>query len=166
MIADSLLPEFDHEMATTRAHLARTPFQHLDWKPHPKSMTLGRLAAHLAELPSWVAMTMQQTELDIDPPGGTKYVSPVFPSVDAMLASFDAHVKAGRAAIAAAADKDFMVPWSLKGGGKTFFTMPRIAVHRSFVMNHLIHHRGQFTVYLRLNGVSVPQSYGPTADES
>jgi uncharacterized damage-inducible protein DinB len=165
-IADSLLAEFDQEMATTRKHLERTPAQHADWKPHPKSMSLGGLAIHIAELSSWVKSSMTQTELDLNPPGGPAYVSPKFQSVPALLALFDEQVKAGRAAIAAASDKDFMVPWSLKNGGTVYFTMPRIAVIRSFVMNHLIHHRGQFTVYLRLKDVPVPQTYGPTADEA
>ena len=164
-IAQSLLPEFDQEMATTRKHLERTPAAQSDWKPHPKSMSLGGLAIHLAELPSWVKSTMTATELDLNPPGGSSYVSPKFQSVPALLALFDEHVKSGRAAIAAASDKDFQVPWSLKSGGAVFFTMPRIAVLRSFVLNHLIHHRGQYTVFLRLRDVPVPQSYGPTADE-
>ena len=165
-IADSLLAEFDQEMATTRKHLERTPAQHADWKPHAKSMALGALAAHLAEVPSWIAAILTRTELDLNPPGGPAYASPKFESVPKLLAFFDEQVKAGRAAIAVTVDKDFMVPWSLKSGGAVYFTMPRIVVMRSFVMNHLIHHRGQFTVYLRLKDVPVPQTYGPTADEA
>ena len=165
-IAESLLPEFDQEMTVTRKHLERTPAAHADWKPHAKSMTLGGLAVHIAEVPSWITSTLARTELDLNPPGGPAYVSPKFQSVPALLALFDDHVKRGRAAIVAASDKDFMVPWSLKSGGTVFFTMPRIAVIRSFVMNHMIHHRGQFTVYLRLKDVAVPSSYGPTADET
>ena len=163
-IAQSLLPEYDQEMATTRKHLALTPFAHTDWKPHPKSMSLGALAFHLAEVPSWTAMTLRQTEIDMSPVGGPPYTPPNFANVEALLASFDACVKDGREALAAAKDADFMVPWSLKAAGETFFTLPRIAVLRSFVMNHMIHHRGQYTVYLRLKDVAVPQSYGPTAD--
>ena len=111
-IAQSLLPEFDHEMATTRKVLAAVPEGKNDWKPHPKSMTLGRLAGHVAELPP-----------------------------------------------------DFMVPWTLKAAGHTIFTMPRIAVVKSFMLNHTIHHRAQLGVYLRLNDVAVPGCYGPSADE-
>jgi uncharacterized damage-inducible protein DinB len=165
-IAESLLPEFDQEVATTRKHLERTPAAHADWKPHAKSMSLGGLAVHLAELLTWASMTLKHTEFDLNPPGGKSYTSPKFQSVPALLALFDENVKQARAAIAATSDKDFMVPWSLKSGGQTYFTMPRIAVVRSFVMNHLIHHRGQFSVYLRLKDVPVPQTYGPTADET
>ena len=164
-IAESLLPEFDQEMATTRKHLERTPAQHADWKPHPKSMSLGGLAVHLTEVLYWLQTTLKQTEFDMNPSGGPAYTSPKFQSVPALLASFDESVKNARPTLAAASDKDFMVPWSLKSGGTTHFTMPRIAVVRTFVMNHLIHHRGQFSVYLRLKDVPVPQTYGPTADE-
>lgn len=165
-IAQSLLPEYDHEMATTRKHLERIPFHRWDWKPHEKSMTLGALASHLAEVPSWTAGTMQGTEWDLSPEDGPAYAPPTFPSVADLLASFDQQVKDGRAALAAAKDADFMVPWSLKAAGEALFTMPRIGVIRTWVLNHLIHHRGQFTVYLRLNGVPLPQTYGPSADES
>ncbi|MBK7352150.1 MAG: DinB family protein [Gemmatimonadetes bacterium] len=163
-IAQSLLPEYDHEMATTRTHLERAPFADWAWKPHAKSMTLGALASHLVEVPSWVPPTLTRTELDLNPPGGPAYTSPTFASVAALLAAFDANAKQGRAALAATSDADFMVPWSLKSGGQVLMTMPRIAVMRSFVMNHLIHHRGQFTVYLRLRDVPLPQTYGPSAD--
>lgn len=163
-IAQSLLPEYDHEMATTRAHLERAPYGDWAWKPHAKSMTLGGLASHLVEVPSWVPPTLTRTELDLNPPGGPAYTSPTFASVAELLAAFDANVKQGRAALAATSDADFMVPWSLKSGGQVLMTLPRIAVMRSFVMNHLIHHRGQFTVYLRLRDVPLPQTYGPSAD--
>jgi len=164
-IAQSLLPEYDHEMATTRKHLERSPFNRWDWKPHEKSMTLGALASHLAELPSWTAGTMLHPEWDMSPKDGPAYAPPSFKSVAELLASFDQQVKEGRAALAAAKDADFMVPWSLKAAGVAFFTMPRIGVIRTWVLNHMIHHRGQFTVYLRLNGVPLPQTYGPSADE-
>lgn len=165
-IAASLLPEYDHEMAITRKHLERTPFAELGWKPHPKSMSLGQVAVHLAELPSWTAVTMKETALDMSPPGGSGYKPPEFDSVDALLAHFDRHVSEGRASIAAAKDADFQVPWTLKAGTFEIFTLPRLAVLRTWVMNHIIHHRGQYTVYLRLNEVPLPQTYGPSADES
>ncbi len=164
-IAQSLLPEYDHEMATTRKYLERTPLAQKDWKPHPKSMALGQLAGHLSELPSWMVATLTRTELDLNPPGGTGYTPPKLTTVEALVASFDGHVKAGREALAAAGDADFMVPWALKSAGATIFSMPRIAVLRGFVMSHMIHHRGQFSVYLRLRDVLVPSSYGPSADE-
>ncbi|MES1243327.1 MAG: DinB family protein [Acidobacteriota bacterium] len=165
-IKDSILPEYDHEMATTRKLLERVPEDKKDWQPHPKSMTLGRLSQHLATLPNWVNATMGQTELHMNPPGGPAYTPPEFESTASALATFDEHVKAGREAIAAAEDKDFMVPWTFKNAGHTIFTMPRVAVLRSFVTNHIIHHRGQLSVYLRLNDVPVPSIYGPSADES
>lgn len=163
-IAQSLLPEYDHEMATTRTHLAALPFAQKDWKPHAKSMSLGALAFHLVEIPSWIGPTLTRTELDMHPVGGPPYVPPSFESAAAMLAAFDTVVTSGRAALAATTDADFMVPWSLKSAGQVLLTMPRIAVIRSFVMNHMIHHRGQYSVFLRLKDVPVPQSYGPTAD--
>jgi uncharacterized damage-inducible protein DinB len=165
-IADALLAEFDQEMATTRKHLERVPAKDADWKPHAKSMTLGALAAHVAEVPSWIKGILTQAELDFNPPGGPAYASPTFESTPKLLAFFDEQVQQARAAIAATSDKDFQATWTLKSGGAAFFTTPRIAVMRSFVLNHLYHHRGQLTVYLRLRNVPVPQTYGPTADES
>jgi uncharacterized damage-inducible protein DinB len=164
-IAQSILPEFDHEMASTRKLLERTPGQDAAWKPHPRSYTLGQLAMHVAMIPSWLGPTLQQTELDIAPAGEPPHTTPAFESTSAMLALLDKNVRDGRAALAAAKDPDFMVPWSLKSGGQTVFTIPRIAVVRSFVMNHHIHHRGQLTVYFRLRNVPLPAIYGPTADE-
>lgn len=165
-IKESVLPEFDHEMKTTRRLLERIPEQSAGWKPHAKSMSLGHLGVHLAQLPMWGALTMKQTELDMSPPGGPAYKTPDFESTAAVLAAFDEHVRQAREAIAAASDADFMVPWTLKNAGQTIFTMPRVVCLRSFVVNHLIHHRGQLSVYLRLNDVPVPSIYGPSADEA
>jgi len=165
-IAHSILPEFDHEVATTRRLLERTPAEQAGWKPHEKSMSLGRLALHLGEIPGWGTATMTLTEFDMSPPGGAPYAPPVFESVAQLLAMYDANVAAARAALAAASDADMMVGWSLKNAGHTVFTLPRIAVLRSFVLSHLIHHRGQYSVYLRMTGVAVPSIYGPSADES
>ena len=163
-IAQSLLPEFDHEMATTRSLLERVPEDKASWTPHHKSMPLGRLSMHLANLPVWAVMTLNQTELDINPPGGPGYQQPSFTTRKALLDTFDTNVKTARAAIVETPDADFMVPWTLKDGGHVTLTMPRIAVLRSFVMNHQVHHRGQLSVYLRLNEVPLPMMYGPTAD--
>lgn len=165
-IKDSILPEYDHEMATTRKVLERVPEDKKDWQPHAKSMSLGRLSQHLATLPGWVMATMKQTELHMNPPGGPPYSPPEFESKAAALALFDQNVREGREAIVAAEDAEFMVPWTFKSGGHTVFTLPRVAVLRSFVTNHIIHHRGQLSVYLRLNDVPVPSIYGPSADES
>ncbi len=163
-IAQSMLPEFDHEIATTRTLLERVPGDKAAWKPHPKSTALGRLSMHIAELPQWVAATLRQTEIDVNPVEGPGFVSTPFESTPAMLAAFDANAKAARAVLETTPDADFFVPWSLKDAGKVTFTMPRVAVLRSFVMNHIVHHRGQLSVYLRLNDVPLPNIYGPTAD--
>jgi uncharacterized damage-inducible protein DinB len=163
-IAQSFLPEFDHEMATTRTLLERVPADKAAWKPHPKSTGLGRLAMHIAELPQWVSGTLRQTELDVHPVDGPGFVATPFSSTPALLQTFDANAKAAREVLAATADPDFFVPWSLKNAGKVQFTMPRVAVLRGFVLNHIVHHRGQLSVYLRLNDVPLPSIYGPTAD--
>lgn len=164
-LAQSLLPEFDHEMATTRKLLARTPEDRQDFKPHPKSMSLAALALHLATLPTWGSATMTRTEFDANPVGGPPFPRPEWAGRDALLATFDAAVRGARDAIASASDADLMVPWALKNAGTTIFSLPRIAVLRSFVLSHTIHHRGQFSVYLRLLDVAVPSIYGPSADE-
>jgi uncharacterized damage-inducible protein DinB len=164
-ISDSLLPEYDHEMANTRKVLERVPHDKLDWKPHPKSFAFGALAAHVATMPGWGSLTMQQEAFDYAPPGGPAYETPTFASNKELLDTFDKGVTEARAAFVAADDSKFLAPWTLMAGGKTLFTMPRIAVVRSFVMNHIIHHRAQLGVYLRLNDIAVPAVYGPTADE-
>ena len=164
-IRDALLPEFDHEMATTRRLLERVPAGKNDWRPHPKSMPLGRLATHLAEVPGWGVHTMTATELDLAPPPGQEVKRAILGTTAEMVALFDKNVQDARAALAAADDSAFMVGWSLKSGPRVIFTQPRAAVIRSFVMSHLIHHRAQLGVYLRLLDIPLPSSYGPTADE-
>lgn len=163
-IAASLLPEFDQEMVTTRNLLAVVPDGKTDWKPHPKSMPLGYMSVHIATLPSWATNVVKQTELDFAPAGGKPWVMPEFESSKRNLEKFDAGVREARAALESIPDADWMETWSLKRGGQALFSMPRIAVYRSFFMNHLIHHRGQLSVYLRLNEVPLPSIYGPTAD--
>ncbi len=164
-INQALLPEFDHEMATTRKALERVPEGKFAWKPHPKSMTLGRLASHVAEIPGWGMMTVERDSVDIAPPGAPPQTGASLSSRKEILELFDKNVAAARAAMAGAGDDHLMKPWSLLSGGKTVLSMPRVAVWRSFVMNHLIHHRAQLGVYLRLNDVPVPSTYGPSADE-
>lgn len=166
-LRDGILGEFDHEMANTRKTLERVPEGKPDFKPHVKSMTLARLAGHVAELPGWAKETILQDSLDlksgahVDPASA----SLVMTSRKQLLEEFDKRAAAGRAAIAGVTDEQLMKPWSLLSGGRTIFTLPRIAVLRGFVMNHLIHHRAQLGVYLRLNNVAVPSIYGPSADE-
>ena len=164
-IRDALLPEFDTEMASTRKVLERVPVEKADYKPHAKSGSLGWLAWHVADLPHWVVETIHKDELDFAPPGAPRPTPPKVDSREKLLASFDQKVAAARAAIAGADDAHLAKSWTLKAGGHTIFTMPRAAVLRSFVMNHLIHHRAQLGVYLRLNDVPVPGMYGPSADE-
>jgi uncharacterized damage-inducible protein DinB len=166
-IAESLLPEFDHEMASTRKALERVPEDKLAWKPHERSMTLGRLASHVAELPGWASEMAGEDFFDVAPPDGqSKYRALNAGSRQEILDAFDAGVREARGRIAAIGDDAMGAPWSLKRGGETLFTQPRASVLRSWLLNHVIHHRGQLTVYLRLTGTPVPSIYGPSADES
>jgi uncharacterized damage-inducible protein DinB len=164
-LAENLLPEFDHEMENTRKTLERIPMDKPDWKPHEKSMPMGRLAVHVATLPGWAEFTINQNELDIAPVGGPPFEMPKAGSQKELLALFDESAAKARTAIAKAGDEHLMKPWSLLAGGKNIFTMPRVAVLRGMVMNHIIHHRAQLGVYLRLNDIPVPAIYGPSADE-
>jgi uncharacterized damage-inducible protein DinB len=164
-ITHTILPEFDHEMANTRKTLERVPDDKFSWKPHEKSMTLGGLSTHLANIPSWTAQTFDRTELDVAPPGSPPYRLEEAKSTADLLEAFDKNVTSARAALEAATDEQWKVKWSLLMTGKTIFTLPRTAVMRGFVMNHLIHHRAQLGVYLRLLDVPVPSIYGPSADE-
>jgi uncharacterized damage-inducible protein DinB len=161
----ALLPEFDHEMANTRKTLERIPEDKLGWKPHEKSMTMGRLSGHIAELPGWAAFTINQDSIDIAPVGAPPQQGATAKSRQEALDMFDAKVAEARKAIAGASDEQLMKPWTLLSGGKSIMTMPKIAVLRGFVMNHTIHHRAQLGMYLRLNDILVPALYGPSADE-
>lgn len=163
-IKDALLPEYDHEMATTRRMLDRVPEADFAWKPHDKSMALGQLAGHLANLPVWCSWTLGATSLDLGALGNDPRAR-MPASRSALLKEFDDKVAAARALLANATDPELLTPWTLKRGDHEIFTLPRISAIRSFVMNHMIHHRGQLSVYLRLRGVALPPIYGPTADE-
>jgi uncharacterized damage-inducible protein DinB len=162
----ALLGEFDHEMASARKTLERVPDDKFDWKPHAKSMSMGGLTAHIAMIPSWAKMTMETQQFDVNPPGGQPVAQPQLKTRAEALAFFDKGVPEARAAIAAATDDAMMQPWSLLNGGKPVFAMPRVAVLRSMIMNHMIHHRAQLGVYLRMNDLPVPAIYGPSADET
>ena len=163
-IGQSILPEFEHEMAGTRKVLEQVPDDKLDWKAHPRMNTIGWVSAHLVEIASWTEGTLTQTSWDVNPVGGEPYQSPVATSRAQLLADFDAAVAAGKKAIAATSDAEYMKEWSLLSGGQAIFTMPRVAVVRTFILNHLIHHRAILTVYLRLNDIAVPGLYGPSGD--
>jgi uncharacterized damage-inducible protein DinB len=163
-IAETLLPEFDHEMANTRRMLEAVPAADADWRPHPKSYSLGDLAAHIARLPLWGRYTLEQPELDLGAPANAALARSRFTTTPELLEQFDRNVREARAAVAAASDADMGESWALKNAGTTIFSMPRAAVLRGFVLSHMIHHRGQLSVYLRLRDVPLPALYGPTAD--
>lgn len=161
-LIDLLLPEFDREMGLTRRVLERVPDGKFDFKPHPTSRSLGQVAEHLTEMPYWTTATMTQAGIDgMQKPDG--YQVPVTRA--ALLALFDANLKTGRANLVGKTDGEFNAPWTLRAGGKEIFTMPKIAVIRNFVLNHMIHHRGQVAVYLRMLEVKVPSIYGPSGDD-
>lgn len=158
-IGEALVPEFDQEMAITRRVLERVPSEKGEWKPHPKSFPLAHLAQLVATMPGWLPRIVADTHIDLAAGGGYSYESTA-----TLLSQFDALVAAARASLLAAKDEDFDVSWSLKMGEQVLMTLPRSVVVRQTI-NHLVHHRGQLTVYLRLLDVPVPSVYGPTADE-
>jgi len=163
-IAHSLLPEFDYEAATTRKLLERVPADKVDFKPHPKSFALGPLSLHIVNLLNWFKMTVTVDELDLHPPGGEPWKSPGYESPEATVRQFDEDVEKARAILAAMPDEAFSQTWTLKYQGATVFALPRSAALRTYVFNHLVHHRGQLSVYLRMCDVPLPEMYGPTAD--
>ncbi len=160
-IKDGLLAEFDHEIGTTRRLLERVPDDKLTWKPHPRSMSLGGLATHLSNLPHWGRTILSDTSFDLAgaPPNLEEKASRA-----EILAAFDAATKEARASLDKT-DSELTSPWTLKRGGQEIFTLPRVAAFRTFVLYHVVHHRGQLSVYLRLNDIPVPAIYGPSADE-
>jgi uncharacterized damage-inducible protein DinB len=160
-IRDALLADFDHEMGTTRRLLERVPDDRLSWKPHAKSMSLGALATHLANLPHWGGTILADASFDLadGPPTAAEMGSRA-----EIVAAFDATCKETRARMDRT-DAEYQSPWTLKRAGQQVFSVPRVAAFRSFVLHHSIHHRGQLSVYLRLNDVAVPAIYGPSADE-
>jgi uncharacterized damage-inducible protein DinB len=160
-IAQTLLPEFDQEMANTRLILERVPDGKFDYKPHEKSMTLGRLAAHTCEIPSYVSATLRVERMDFT--GEEKPFSPT--ARKELLEAFDKYVAESREMLSKATDEELMKNWTLTFKGQQIFSMPRADVLRTMVMSHLIHHRAQLGVYLRLNNVEIPGMYGPSADE-
>jgi uncharacterized damage-inducible protein DinB len=163
--AEALLPEFDQEMANTRKVLERVPDDKLDWQAHPKSHTIGWNANHLADIPHWMVAVLTTTELDIAPVGGEPYASPKLTSRQAILDLFDKNVADARKALTEVKDGDVGSPWTLSQGGKPIFTLPRAAMIRGYILNHIIHHRAHLCVYLRLNDIPVPGMYGPSGDE-
>ncbi|MGZ4842461.1 MAG: DinB family protein [Candidatus Angelobacter sp.] len=160
-LSNAILPEFDHEMANTRRSLERVPEDKLSFKPHTKSMTMGALATHLATINQWAEAIVGLDSFDVSTAPPTTELK----SRAEVLAAFDKNTATARKAIADSTDAHLLKPWTLKAGSNTVFTLPRVAVVRSFLLNHSIHHRAQLGVYLRLNDVAVPSIYGPSADE-
>jgi len=165
-IGQSLLAEFDEEMKNTRKTLERVPDEKWNWKPHDKSGTVGWLASHVATMVDWLPTTLKTEELDYAPVGGPAYQPPKIENRKELLAEFDKNVSAARAALADVSDAEIMKNWKLLAGGQQIFNMPRVACIRGMVLNHLIHHRAQLTVYFRLLNIAVPGLYGPSADET
>jgi len=163
MIAEGLLAEFDQETAVTRRLLERAPVAAFAWAPHPKSFTLGALATHLSRIPSWGERILTQPGYDLVTDRNA--TAPVLATPADVLEAFDRAVTAVRVLLTALSDAELTAPWQLTRHGEVLFAAPRIAAFKAFVVNHLVHHRGQLSVYLRLQDVSVPPMYGPTADE-
>jgi uncharacterized damage-inducible protein DinB len=161
-ISNSLIPEVENEAATARKCLERIPADKFSWKPHEKSMQFGRLASHISEMFLWTKHTLEDGGIDF----ATMDYKPFEPkSTEELLEHFDNAVAETLATLRNTSDETYMEPWTMRNGEQVYFTMPKIAVMRSFVMNHIIHHRGQLSVYLRLNDIPVPSLYGPSADE-
>ena len=164
-MAQTILEHFTTVMAGARKALERVPFGRAEWAPHEKSMTMGRLAGHIAEAPGWGLSILATDELDMAPPDGGGYTPPTFESLDDILAAFDKNVSGVEATLPGLTDEALAEHWSLKSGGQEVLGGPRGTLFGNMVTNHVIHHRGQLTVYLRLCDVPVPGMYGPSADE-
>jgi len=164
-IAAALLPEFDHEMDGCRRTLERIPGDQFEFRPHPRSMTLGRLANHLASVPGWLVQAMESTQRDFVDPEDAAREPLAATTPQAVLALFERSARAAREVLEGASDADLAVPWTGRSHGRVVFTLPRLVVYRQFILNHMIHHRAQLAVYLRLLDRPVPALYGPTADE-
>lgn len=161
-MVDALLPEFDREMAVTRKVLERVDESRFGWQPHERSMSLGRLASHVAEVPQWGRTILDDPEFDLV---DSAHEHTAHGTLADLLTGFDELVLAVRARLASKTDAELMSTWTFKHNGQELFGMPRAAAWRSLIMSHLIHHRGQLSVYLRLTGSAVPGIYGPSADE-
>jgi uncharacterized damage-inducible protein DinB len=160
----ALVAELQHESANTRKILERLPSDRFSWQPHDKSMTLIQLASHISEIPGmFVAQAIQDDELDF---ATSRYTPPVLENTEALLAFFEENLTRAVAALQSATEEALNQVWTMRQGETVFASMPRKIVIRNLGLNHLIHHRGQLSVYLRLAGLPVPGMYGPSADES
>ena len=165
-LGELLLSEIEEEIIASRSVIERVPEDKFDWRPHERSMPLGRLATHLAELLMWATKAIELDELDIAPPGAPPKTPAIADSVPEILAMLEEQASAIRATLPTISDEELMKPWTLKAGGRDIMTHTKYEIVRRFVINHLVHHRGQLTVCLRLTGVMVPSTYGPSADEN
>ncbi len=163
-VAKHILFDFDHEMATTRTLLERVPDDAASWKPHPKSTSLGGLAVHIASLARWTESVARLPEIDFAGPSAAELRPAPFESTRQVLDMFDKGIAAGRAAIADSSDGAMKETWVLRAGPRVIVELPRAGALGTFVIHHIIHHRGQLSVYLRLRDVALPSIYGPTAD--
>ncbi len=161
-ISSALIAEMQQEADVARKCLERVPADKFGWTPHEKSMAFGKLAVHIAEMFSWTAVTLQQSELDF---AKFDYKPPEPSTNEELLEFFDKNVAEAMDVLRNTADETYMEDWTMRNGEQVYFTMPKITTMRSFVLNHIIHHRGQLSVYLRLNDIAVPSIYGPSADE-
>ena len=165
LVRDTLLPEFDHEMAMTRLALERAatvPPDALDWRPHSRSFTFGELATHLSQIPKWGISILTKDFHDL---ADTRPDRTALASIGLVIETLDAHVRDVRAALLEMTDGHLLQPWALRRGGRLVLSVPRVSALRGFVVRHMVHHRGQLTVYLRMHDVPLPPLYGPTADE-
>ena len=158
---DAILTELSAEAATTRRLLERVPVQHLTWKPHDKSMSMGRLATHIAEIPGWVSTFLDTDGFDV---GASRHTPQIAGTVPELLTMFDKNVPMAETAIRRQTPDKLSAMWRITKQGQVLLEMPRMGVIRTLLLNHLIHHRGQLSVYLRLKDVPLPSIYGPTAD--
>lgn len=159
------LTEFEQEMTHTRKTIERITDDKFNWRPHEKSFTMGDLATHLANIQTWVNATLNMDEFDMHPKEGEEFIPPKAENKNEVLELFDKNNEEAKQSLTNTSDEKLNENWSLLSGGNTIFTMPKSDVIRSFVLNHIIHHRAQLGIYLRLNDIPVPAIYGPTADE-
>lgn len=164
-LTEALLPEFDQEMAKTRTTLERVPDDKFKWKPHEKSMPFGELANHVANIPTWARTILDAESFDFAASDANQETREMGRTAERVLAIFDRNVAAVRERLSRAGDEELVQIWRLLKGGEEIMSGPRISVFRSFILSHTIHHRAQLGVYLRLNDLPVPATYGPSADE-
>ncbi len=160
-INDGLINELKSEAATTRKMLERVPTESFDWKPHEKSMTMGNFAAHVANMFNWFPTTLETDELDF----AQGFEEPKPANMEELIKLLDKNVAAANESLQKIDEADFMKTWTLRNGEEIFLQMPKIGVVRAMILNHIVHHRGQLSVYLRMNDIPVPGMYGPSADD-